>query len=127
MPDFERTATLNAAPEDAYRYLADPSNLPRYIATMRVAQPEGAERLHVAADVQGRHEEGDARFHSDPEARRMEWSAPDRGGYSGSLQISASGGSSTVTIQLHVEHDHDRAEIDRVLDETVDNIRRLLA
>src|SRR5437588_11611288 len=48
MRDFERTATVAANPDDAFRFLAEPSNLPRYVATMSAARAEGSERLHVA-------------------------------------------------------------------------------
>lgn len=86
MRDFERTTTVNASPEDAFRFLADPSNLPRYVATMSAAQPEGSGRLHVAADVQGRYEEGDTRFGVDASSRRVEWGTEGSGGYGGWLQ-----------------------------------------
>jgi uncharacterized protein YndB with AHSA1/START domain len=126
MPDFERTATVAVSPEEAFRFLADPANLPRYVATMTAAQPEDGGRLHVAAEVQGRHEEGEARFRSDPAQRRIEWGAEAGSGYGGWLQVSPSDGGSSVTIHLHVVHDQDRSEIDRVLDETAATIERLL-
>jgi uncharacterized protein YndB with AHSA1/START domain len=127
MAEFERTVTVATAPDNAFRFLADPRNLPRYVARMTVAQPEGGNTLRVAAEVEGRHEEGDARFRSDPAARRIEWGAGNSTGYRGWLQVAESGDGASVTIHLHVEREEDEAEIDRVLDETVSNIERLLA
>jgi hypothetical protein len=126
MPDFERSATVAAGPEDAFRFLADPGNLPRYIARMVLAEPGEGERLRVAAEVEGRHEEGDARFWTDPSRRRVEWGAEEGSGYRGWLQVSEASEGAAVTIHLHVEHGDDEAEINRVLDETVMNVERLL-
>lgn len=126
MPDFERTARVNAEPEDAFRFLADPANLPTYVATMSFAQPQQGDRVHVAAEVQGRHEEGDARFTSDTARRRIEWGAGGQSGYEGSIEVSGTDGGSSVHIRLHVEHERDEPEINRAMDETVSNIERLL-
>jgi carbon monoxide dehydrogenase subunit G len=126
MADYTRTVTVAAAPDAAFAALADPKNLPRYVATMVAAEPEQGEQLHVAADVQGRHEEGDARFHADPDARRMEWSGAPGGDYNGWLEVAPAGEGSSVTVQIHVVHDADEAEINRVLDATAANIERLL-
>lgn len=126
MRDFERTATVARAPDDTFRFLAEPSNLPRYVARMSQARPETGDRVHVAADVQGRHEEGDAHFRADPVGRRLEWGAQGTGGYGGWLQVADAPGGAGVTIHLHVQHDEDESEINRVLDETVANIERLL-
>lgn len=126
MPDFQRSTTVNVDPERAFMFLADPANLPRYVAEMVLAQPEDGERLRVAAHVEGRHEEGDARFHTDPFRRYMEWSGEPSSSYRGSLQVSESGTGSSVTIRLHDERDENALEINRVLDETMKNIERLL-
>ncbi|HZU11513.1 MAG TPA: SRPBCC family protein [Chloroflexota bacterium] len=127
MPEFERTTTVPASPDDAFRVLADPRNLPRYVATMTTSEPTGADRLHVAADVEGRHEEGDARFRADREQRRMEWGGESSRGYRGWIQVAGAGDGASVTIHLFVEHTGDEEEINRVLDESVGNIRRLLS
>ncbi|HLJ67727.1 MAG TPA: SRPBCC family protein [Chloroflexota bacterium] len=127
MRDFERSTTVAIGPDEAYRFLAEPANLPRYVATMTRAQPEEGDRLWVAAEVQGRHEEGNVRFHADVSRRRLEWGAGGPAQYGGWLQVAAGDGGASVTIHLHVEHDEDEAEINRALDETVTNINRLLS
>ena len=77
MPDFERTATVPASPDQAFQFLSNPKNLPSYVSEMVLARPEQGDRLHVAAEVQGRHEEGEAHFRSDPSQRRLEWGGED--------------------------------------------------
>jgi hypothetical protein len=127
MAEYERTVTVAADPDAAFAFLADPRNLPRYVATMVSAEAEESERVHVAAEVQGRHEEGDARLHVDRALRRMEWSGRHEGDYNGSLEVAAAGLGSSVTVHIHVAHEHDAAEVERTLDETAANIARLLA
>jgi uncharacterized protein YndB with AHSA1/START domain len=126
MRDFERTVIVSAAPDEAYRFLADPGNMPGYIATMVLARPEEGNRLRVAADVEGRHEEGDARFRTNPGERLLEWGAEDDSHYYGWMRVSPDGNGSSVTIHLHVARDEDEAEVNRVMDETGQNIQRLL-
>lgn len=127
MPDFERSTTVSASPDAAFRALADVKNLPEYVATMTQADETGNEILHVAADVDGRHEEGNAAFRADPHDRRIEWGSEDSSGYHGSMQIAADGSGSSITIHLHVPHEGDETEINSVLDQTVSNIQHLLA
>lgn len=125
--DYTRTITVAAAPDAAFEALADPKNLPRYVSTMVEADARRGEEIHVAADVQGRHEEGDAHLRTDSDNRRMEWSGAGDSDYKGWLEVTPSDGGSTVTIQIHVVHDADESEISQALDETAVNIERLLA
>ena len=125
--EHERTVSVSASPDEAFRLLADPGNLPRYVATMVAAEPEDEERVRVAAEVLGRREEGQARLHADEAARRLEWSAERAGDYRGWLQVEPSDSGSRVTVHVHAVRDEDPAEAERALDETAANIERLLA
>ena len=126
MSEFERSVTVTASPNDAFQFLANPSNLPRYVATMVLAEPEEGERLRVAAEVEGRHEVGDAQFRTNPAQRRVEWGGEEGNRYRGWLQVLPAGNGAEVTIHLHVVRGEDEAEINRVLDETVENIAQIL-
>lgn len=127
MPDYQRSISLAAQPEAAFAFLADPDNLPRYVATVVKAEPHADGTVRIAAQVQGRHEEGDALLQIDAAGRRMDWSAPGDNDYSGSLQVAQTDEGCEVSLQLHLGRDQDEQEIDRVLDETTANIQRLLA
>ena len=127
MADYTRTVTVAAAPDAAFDALTDPANLPRYVATMVTAEPEQGEEMHVAAEVEGRREEGEAHVHVDRDARRMEWSASGASDYRGRLDVAPDGAGSIVTIAIHVVHDADEGEIERALDETARNIEALLS
>jgi uncharacterized protein YndB with AHSA1/START domain len=126
MAEHERAISVDADPDEAFRSLTDPINLPRYVATMVSVVPGDGGRLRVAADVQGRHEEGDAQVVVDEAARRMEWAGKGDGAYRGWLEVTAQGMGSSVTIHLEGVRDDERAETDRALDETVANIERML-
>jgi uncharacterized protein YndB with AHSA1/START domain len=129
MADYVRTVALAAPADRVFECLADPANMPRYVAMMTSATPKGGDAVHVTADVQGRHEEGDAHIHADPDRRRLEWGGAGEGAYRGSLEIvEAEGGSSSVTVQIHTEHADrdDDAVIDRAFDETMERIRQLV-
>jgi hypothetical protein len=125
MPDYDRTVTVSGNVEATYAFLADPQNLPHYVATMVMARPDGSDNLRVAADVQGRREVGAASFRTDPSAHRISWGAEGDRDYSGWLQVSPSGESVAVALHLHVPETREQAEIERAIDETMSNIERL--
>jgi uncharacterized protein YndB with AHSA1/START domain len=128
MGDYERTVDLEAPADRAFALLADPANMPRYVAMMTMAAPRGGETVHVAAEVQGRHEEGDAQVHADTAARRLEWGGEGEGGYHGWLEVAETEAGSTVTVHIHAEHDSadDDAVINRAFNETMQRMKELV-
>jgi len=128
MADYERTVELPAPADRTFASLADPANMPKYVAMMTTAEPKGGGTVHVAAEVQGRHEEGDAHIHADRARRRLEWGGEGEGGYRGWLQVEPSGDGSTVTVHIHAEHEgqDDDAVINRAFDDTMEKMRRLV-
>ena len=128
MAEFERSATIPASADATYEYLADPKHMPDYVATMTQAREALGGHLHVAADVQGRHEEGEAMFLADPAARRLEWGREGHE-YHGWLAVAGITGAETSRVTIHLEtHDEaDADEIERSLDETMRNIERAMS
>ncbi len=126
MADYPRTAKVTTDPEDVFRFLAEPRTLPQYVAAVSLVRSEQGLQLRVAAEVQGRHEEGDAQFTIDPARRRIAWGAEGQSRYWGRIDVSGTDGGSAVHIHLYGEHVHDEGEINTALDETVANIERLL-
>ena len=128
MADFERSATIHASADATYEYLADPRHMPEYVATMTQAKEAPGGHLHVAADVQGRHEEGEAMFLADPAARRLEWGREGHE-YHGWLAVAGMTGAPTSRVTIHLEtHDEaDADEVERALDETMRNIERAMS
>jgi len=125
MVEYERSKTIPASGAIVYAYVADPANLPAYISTMVRADAMSGGELHVAAEVEGRHEEGDARFQADSAARRIEWGGSGTSAYHGWLQVAdAEPGSSTVTIHLSTMSADDADQVEQALAETLANIGR---
>ena len=125
MAEYERSETVPASGATVYAYVADPANLPAYISTMVRAGAMTGGELHVAAEVEGRHEEGDARFQADSAARRIEWGGSGTSDYHGWLQVAdAESGSSTVTIHLSTTSADDADQVEQALAETLANIGR---
>ena len=129
MPEYTRSESVSSSPGVAFEYLANPGNLPQYVATMVMAHPAAEGKLRVAADVQGRHEEGEGSFRTDAAAGRVEWGSADNPGYTGSLVVTGSDNSCTVTITIRTDREGEKGEpeeIERALAETTANIKRLL-
>jgi len=118
-----------AAPTNkVFDRLAGPANLSKYVAMMTMAVPKDAETLHVAAEVQGRHE-GDAHFHVDRTRHRLPWGGEGEGQYGGWLQAAEAEGGSTVTVHIQIAEQHDRdannTVINRAFNETMHRVRQL--
>ena len=128
MADYVRTVALAAPADQVFECLADPANMPKYVAMMTTATPRGGDTVHVAAEVQGRHEEGDAHVRADPDRRRLEWGGAGEGGYRGWLEVVEAAEGSSVTVNIHAEHDgpDDDALINRSFDETMERIKHLV-
>jgi uncharacterized protein YndB with AHSA1/START domain len=128
MADFERSATIQAPPDATYAYLADPRHMPDYVAMMTKAQESRGGHLHVAAEVQGRQEEGEAMFLADDAARRLEWGREGHE-YHGWLAVTglSAGPTSTVTIHLETHEEADAGLVEEALDETLRNIDRAMS
>ena len=124
MPDYERSETIPASPEEVYDYVSTPGNLASYVSTMRSVDPLPDHRLRVAAEVAGRREEGEAEFAADPTARRIEWHGSTRSGYRGWLTVAPSGAdAAVVTIHLSTQTGEEGHEIESAIIETLSNIR----
>jgi len=125
MAEFERTTTVGVGADAAFAFFADPQRIPDYVPTMvhvDTIAVDGGESIEP--DPTGRQDTDEARFLADRAARRVEWGRPGTA-YAGSVTV-AEGTPSTcqVTVRLHMRDDVDAAGVDRMLDETLRNIRR---
>jgi uncharacterized protein YndB with AHSA1/START domain len=130
MPDFERHVTVAVDPDTVFDYVADPRHLPEFVSTMTGAHHEpGRQRteLHVTAEVNGRHEEGDTRFRADRWSRSIDWGNPPD--YRGTMRVEPAGDAgSRISLQLRIRDPRgDRALIERAMDETMTRLAELLA
>jgi len=125
MPDYEESGPVAASPDVVFAFLSDVSHMPDYIPDMVLARTEG-DRLRVAAEVSGRHEEGNAWLRADPDQHRLDWGG-EAAGYSGWLKVSASEPGSQVTIHLSTDRISDETAIHDSLVQALANIRDKIA
>ena len=102
MGSYRYTESADLSPQRVFDYLADVRNLPRYLPSMTTAEPEGGDRVHVEATVDGRTEAGEAWMRVDREQRRIEWGSEGPNDYHGKLEISDQGPERcTIELELH--------------------------
>lgn len=104
MPDqtegaYEDSLMIDAAPYEVFEFVADITNLPKYIPTTKQAQSQGPDRVRVQGEAHGHPYDSDGFLRADRHAMRLDWGA-DEGGYKGALQIQPDGEGSLVTVQL---------------------------
>lgn len=125
MSTYRRERTVDVGEERLFEYLADVGNLPDYFAGLTSAEPAAGDTVHVTGEVDGRTEEGEAWFHVDRTARRIEWGSAGPNDYHGKLDVTADQDRTHIALELHTSR-VDTDEIDAGLDATLDNIQRLL-
>jgi hypothetical protein len=128
MADFEQSITVMVGADAAFEVLSDPTRLPDYVATMRLEDSIALEgELDLDADLEERDGAPEARFFPDRPARRLDWGLPG-GDYEGSIVVTeGTRRTSGVTIRLHTPDDADLQAVQRLFDQTVLNIRRVLS
>ena len=110
MSEYEQSQTIGAPAEQAFAWLADVGNLPKYLppvtdASIQGPSAEGSPGQRVRTTLQ--YPGGDGSFDAegylavDEGERRMEWGAEAGRDYSGWLTVAESGdGGSEVTVHL---------------------------
>jgi carbon monoxide dehydrogenase subunit G len=118
--------------EDAYAYLSEVSNLPRYFPRITDVEERDGDEVETTAVIEPPGEErqevhGTAWFHADPDAHLVTWGSEGDNRYHGELEVSADGDgrSSHLRIAIHTEADH--PGIEGAIDETLRAIGRQLA
>ena len=129
MPDFERHVTVAVDPDTAFDFVADPSHLPDFVSMLTEARHEpGRQRtkLRVAAEVNGRREEGDTRFRADRWSRSIDWGNPPD--YRGTMRIVPAGnGSSRISLFIHARDPRGESSlIEQAMDDTLATLSELL-
>lgn len=101
MPEYEQSLTVHAAPDAVFDFIADVHNMPKYLPTVKHAEPEEGERVHMEGDAKGHHYDSDGHLHADHAALRLEWGSDGEHAYSGWMQVGDAGdGQSQVTVHL---------------------------
>jgi uncharacterized membrane protein len=128
MGQFSGSITVNANSEALFRYLADVRNLTAYFSGLTSAEPATGDLVQTTANLPGgRVVSGDAWFRVNEDARRIEWGSTGPSDYSGHLHVTESDDGSHVEMYLHTPQvDDGNADVERGIDETLSNIKRLV-
>jgi Polyketide cyclase / dehydrase and lipid transport len=128
MGDFERSTTVGVGADAAFAYLSDPDHAPEYVSAMTLVDSIAIDgELPPEAEERDRDAAPEVRFLADAAARRVEWGL---GGadYSGSMSVTpGTTSTSQITLRLHLRDDADPGAVERMLDQTVRNLQRLLS
>ncbi|MBA3943062.1 MAG: SRPBCC family protein [Herpetosiphonaceae bacterium] len=101
MSEYEESVSVHASSEDVFKFVSDIHNLPKYLPTIKGAEPEGGERVQVHGEARGHKYDNDGKFRVDHAQHRIEWSSDGENDYSGWLEVKGQGASSQVTVHLH--------------------------
>jgi carbon monoxide dehydrogenase subunit G len=134
MPEFSRSTTIAADPDELFEYLSKVENLPTYFRGLTEAHHTRGDEVHVTANPQvtgGQPDangeiHGEAWFRIDADQRALAWGAEGEHDYRGELQVSPDGDRARVSVHLHTEHD-DRDSIETGIEETLHNIESIVA
>jgi uncharacterized membrane protein len=135
MGDYERSTTVDVPVDDLFEYLSKVDNLPEYMDRITEAHSLAGDEVSVEARVEPgdvgsergeRTVRGEAWFRIDADNRMIEWGSEGPNNYSGQLEVSGQGSTSTVTVRLHTEHD-DASGIESGIEDTLANIQRIAA
>jgi hypothetical protein len=98
------------------------------VPTVRLEESIAVEgELDVDVDLAARGGAPGAGFVADRATRHVAWGRPDHG-YGGSIDVSdGTANTASVTVRRHTREESDGAEVARVFDQSIANIRRALS
>ena len=103
MPDFESSVSVGAPPQAVFDFVSRVENLPKYLPTVKHAEPAGEGRVRVRSEVQGESREQDGPFRAVSADQRLQWGSDGERDYHGWMDIQSEGGDqSRVTVHLHL-------------------------
>jgi len=102
MSEHERTISVDASPDEAFRYLSSVSNLTDFVPHLRNIREDEDDHVFGIVDFGGgRQQEVSGFFRADEANRRLDWESDGTPGYSGWLTIEPEGSNrSRVTIHI---------------------------
>lgn len=102
MGEYESSMTMGASPQDVFDFVADISNMPKYLPTTKSAQSQGEDRVRVQGEANEHKYDSDGYLRRSKENTRLEWGA-DEGYYSGWMQVEPDNAGSKVTVHISLQ------------------------
>ena len=129
MGDYERSITVNVAPDTLFDYISDIENLPAYLPRLTSARKLEGDKVVVTAQIapEGEPEqevESEAWMRVRTAGQRLEWGSTGPNDYHGELDVDAGDedGTSTLTVRLTTLRE-EGSEIEQGLQEALDGVR----
>ena len=112
--EFSSSLYMDAPADDVYDFVADISNMPKYMPTTKKAEKAGDERVRVQGGGDGFQYDSEGYLRRNADSGDLEWGA-DEGTYNGAMSVDPDGDGSNVTIKLHFKGDkYDQIPSDHV-------------
>jgi uncharacterized membrane protein len=102
MAEYERTITINATRKQVEDFVSDFSNLPKYVPTMRSAQPQQGDRIHIQGETPTGQYDADGYFRVNESKSRLEWGSDGENHYSGWLEFKGSNTDAPSEVTVHL-------------------------
>lgn len=100
--DFEQSIRVDAPADPIFDFLADVSNVPQYLPTLKNAQPQQGDRIRTQGQSGDYSYDSEGHFRVNPAQRRLEWGSDGENDYGGWMQVQSTGEShSQVTVHIH--------------------------
>jgi uncharacterized membrane protein len=104
MQEFERSTTINAAPDQVFAFVSDLNNLPQFLPTVQRVTQESENRIRIQGQAPGEQYNETGFFYADTQNQRMEWGSDGDSGYQGWLQVLQTG-SQACEVTVHLSFD----------------------
>ncbi len=102
MGDYTGRIDINRPAEEAFGFLADISNMPRYLPSVRQARAEGGDRIVLEGEAEGQPWQAEGWMEVDPARSSMRWGSDALVYYKGELQVTGQGERCQVELRLHL-------------------------
>jgi len=102
MGDYTGRIDIHRPAEEAFAFLADIGNMPRYLPSVRQARAEGGDRIVLDGEAEGRAWQAEGWMDVDPERQQMRWGSDALVYYKGELQVTGQGDRCQVELRLHL-------------------------
>jgi uncharacterized membrane protein len=99
--EFEQSTTIAAPADNVFDFMADVSNLPKYLPTVRSAQPQEGERVRTQGQAGGHSYDSDGHFRIDRLSKRIEWGSDGENDYGGWMEVDGDREQCKVTVHIH--------------------------
>jgi hypothetical protein len=129
MADYHREMDIAVPADEAFAFVSDLNNLPRFVPTTRSAHADDKGHVQIDGEADGEPYHDEGHIHVDPDQRLMRWGSGESA-YRGELYVSETGGQAHVEINLHFRDDDGEVpeprQVEQSLDRSLERLREEL-